>query len=116
MKIKKIMIYIFVFWASFFAAYSDAQTPERWMWCGDEKAWIGDSLAEVQMKCGRPEGAIKGPPMLITENQGPVSITRPMQEIIYIYPGYRGDRKYYLKFENYELVYIGQEVWGKIPR
>lgn len=112
----KVLIYIYVFWAVMFADYSDAEAWERFMFCGDEKAWIGDSLAEVQMKCGRPEGVIKGPLMLITENQGPVSITRQMQTIIYIYPGYRGDRKYYLKFENYRLIFIGQESWGTIPK
>lgn len=97
-------------------SFANAQSPERFMWCGDEKIWIGDSLAETQMRCGRPEGAIKGPLMLITENQGPISITRQVQTIIYIYPGYRGDKKYYLKFENERLIFIGQDSWGKIPR
>jgi len=115
MKIKKILIYVFAMWAINFADYSDAQTPERWMWCSDEKVWIGDSLAEVQMLCGRPEGAIRGPAILITENQGPVSITKFQQTIIYLYPGYRG-KMYYLKFVNYELVSIAQEFWGKIPK
>ena len=111
----KKLIYVLVFYAVMFADYSDAHAWERWMWCGHEKAWIGDSLAEVQMKCGQPEGALRGPAMIVTENQGPVSITRFVQTVIYLYPGYNG-KKYYLRFENLELVSIAQEFWGKIPR
>jgi len=114
-KMVKVLIYFYVFWAVMFADYSDAHAWERWMWCGQEKVWVGDSLAEVQMLCGQPEGALRGPAMIVTENQGPVSITRFVQTIIYLYPGYNG-KKYYLRFENLELVSIAQEFWGKIPR
>jgi len=111
----KKLILILIFYAVTFGGFADAGTWERWMPCGWEKAWIGDSLAEVEMKCGPPSNAIQGPLAFVTENRGPVSITRMVQVTYYFYPGYRG-KMYCLKFENLDLVFIGQEFWGKIPR
>jgi hypothetical protein len=95
-----------------------AESPawaERWMWCGKEKVWVGDSIAEVQMKCGRPNKILVSDSVLITEQIGNKTITKILRRNCYLYPGDNA-KMYYLQFVNNELIAIDQSYLGTIPR
>jgi len=128
MRFKKVVIFSLIMLAYLFpiweidAANAQGNFPidsgngvgscERWMGCGWEKAWLGDSLAHVQRKCGMPSQVLYGPSLMITEHSGPVSVTRFVRTIIYLYPGYGGNgTMYFLRFKDLQLVSICQERW-----
>lgn len=100
---------------AFLLVLAEPAAPERWMWCGKEKVWVGDSMAEVQMKCGRPNKILVSDSVLITEQIGNKTITKILRRNCYLYPGDNA-KMYYLQFVNNELIAIDQSYLGTIPR